>query len=205
MKKFSHICTRIDTISAIFRKIARPPIFAVAFLLILYFTDPAFFGSLWQLSFGIFALGVLPILGYPLQKFIPHFRDKGREGQRSLAMLFCFGGYLLGTVFALITSAPTELLMVYLCYLTCGIGMLVFNKLFHLKASGHACGIMGPVFAMLLYFDLLIPALVGGVLALAVFASSVVTKEHTGKQLLGGSMIAFVCIFVLSVVFSERI
>ena len=205
MKKFSHICNRIDMISAIFRKIARPPIFAVAFLLILYFTDPAFFGALWQLGVGIFALGVLPILGYPLQKFIPHFRDKGREGQRSLAMLFCFGGYLLGTVWALVTSAPTPLLMVYLCYLSCGVGMLAFNKLFHLKASGHACGIMGPVFAMLLYFDLLIPALVGGVLALAVFASSVVTKEHTGKQLLGGSMIAFVCIFALSVVFSERI
>lgn len=199
-KNTGTVC-RKNTLSAIFRKIARPPVFAVAFLCVLYASDPAIFGAAWQLAFGIFALGVLPILGYPLQKYIPHFKDKGREGQRSLAMLFCFGGYLLGTVFALVTSAPAELLMVYLCYLSCGIGMLVFNKLLHLKASGHACGIMGPVFAMLLYFDLLIPALIGGVLALGVFASSVATKEHTGKQLLGGSMIAFVCIFVLSVVF----
>ncbi len=201
MKRLENICRHTEKISALFRKIARPPIFAVAFLCILYATDPAFFGSVWQLMFGIFALGVLPILGYPLQKYIPHFKDKGREGQRSLAMLFCFGGYLLGTIWALATSAPMPLLMVYLCYLSCGVGMLVFNKLFHLKASGHACGIMGPVFAMLLYFHLWIPALVGGLLALAVFASSIVTKEHTGNQLVGGSMIAFVCIFTLSLVF----
>ena len=31
--------------------------------------------------------------------------------------------------------------------------------------------------------------------------SSVATKEHTGKQLLGGSAIAFVCILTLSILF----
>ena len=146
--------TTMEKAAAIFRKAARPPIFAAAFLAILFVTDPAYIGPPWQLAFGIFALGVLPILGYPLQKFIPHFRDKGREGQRSLAMLFCFGGYLLGTLWGLFTQAPEGLLMVYFCYLSCGIGILIFNKVFHLKASGHACGIMGPVFAMCIHFHL---------------------------------------------------
>ena len=42
---------------------------------------------------------------------------------------------------------------------------------------------------------------VGGLPALAVFASSVCTGEHTKGQLLGGSAIALVCISVLSMFF----
>lgn len=192
----------MEKFARIFRKIARPPIFAVAFLLTVYFVSPSAFGNIPQLLCGIATLGVLPILGYPLQKYIPPFKDKGREGQRSLAMLFCFAGYLLGTVIALLTNAPEPLLMIYLCYLSCGIGMLLFNKVFRMKASGHACGIMGPIFAMLMYFKLYIPAIVGAVLAVMVFASSVKTKEHTAGQLLGGTAIAAVCITFLTLRFT---
>ena len=188
-------------IASLFRKIARPPIFAVAFLLVIYVVDPAWVGSIRQLLVGILTLGVLPILGYPLQKYIPHFRDKGREGQRSLAMIFCFVGYLLGTLIAVFTGAPEPLLMLYLCNLSCGIGMLIFNKLFHLKASGHACGITGPVFALCMYFHLYVPALIGALLTVLVFASSVKTKEHTAPQLLGGTAIAAVCITTLTAIF----
>jgi len=191
----------MEKIASLFRKIARPPIFAVAFLLVIYVVDPAWVGSIRQLLGGILTLGVLPILGYPLQKYIPHFRDKGREGQRSLAMIFCFVGYLLGTLIAVFTGAPEPLLMLYLCYLSCGIGMLIFNKLFHLKASGHACGITGPVFALCMYFHLYVPALIGALLTVLVFASSVKTKEHTAPQLLGGTAIAAVCISTLTVIF----
>ena len=191
----------MEKIASLFRKIARPPIFAVAFLLVIYVVDPAWVGSIRQLLGGILTLGVLPILGYPLQKYIPHFRDKGREGQRSLAMIFCFVGYLLGTLIAVFTGAPEPLLMLYLCYLSCGIGMLIFNKLFHLKASGHACGITGPVFALCMYFHLYVPALIGALLTVLVFASSVKTKEHTAPQLLGGTAIAAVCISTLTAIF----
>ena len=69
----------MEKIASIFRKIARPPIFAVAFLLIISVVNPAWVGSIGQLLGGILTLGVLPILGYPLQKYIPHFRDKGRD------------------------------------------------------------------------------------------------------------------------------
>lgn len=191
----------MEKIAFVFRKIARPPTFAVALLLTVYAVDPSGIGSVWQLLGGIATLGILPMLGYPLQRFIPPFRDKGREGQRSLAMLFCFAGYLIGTVIALVTHAPTPMLVIYLCYLTCGIGILIFNKVFHLKASGHACGIMGPVFASLLYFRLYVPAAVFALLAVLVFAASVKTREHTPGQLVGGGMIAAVCISTLSVIF----
>jgi len=171
----------MEKIASLFRKIARPPIFAVAFLLVIYVVDPAWVGSIRQLLGGILTLGVLPILGYPLQKYIPHFRDKGREGQRSLAMIFCFVGYLLGTLIAVFTGAPEPLLMLYLCYLS--------------------CGITGPVFALCMYFHLYVPALIGALLTVLVFASSVKTKEHTAPQLLGGTAIAAVCISTLTVIF----
>ena len=41
---------------------------------------------------GLLFLVVLPLLAYPLQKYIPHFKDSGRDGQRSLAMIFSAAG-----------------------------------------------------------------------------------------------------------------
>ena len=118
---------------------------------------------------GVLFLGILPILSYPLQPFIPHYKDKGREGQRNLAIVFSVAGYILGCVLALIFEAPLNtVVFIYLDYLISGVLIAVFNKLFHLKASGHACGIVGPV-AMLVYWGLYIPAAVGAVLTVFVF------------------------------------
>lgn len=187
----------MQKVSNFIRKITVPPVFATAFLLTLYFTYPDYFGSLWQLAAGILFLGILPVLGYPLQKFIPPFREKGREGQRTLAMLFSMLGYLLGTITALVCHAPLALHIVYFLYLSCGIFMLVFNKVFHLKASGHACGITGPVF-LFLQFRMFIPAIIGLIFVIPVMISSVKTKRHTIPQLIGGSAIAAVCMSIIS-------
>lgn len=121
------------------RKVTTPPIFATAFLLAVFFIQPPVFMSVWQLICGILFLGVLPILGYPLQKHIPYFKDKGREGQRSLAMIFSVAGYLLGIITVAFSEASTELYVIYLEYLLSGIGILLLNKVFHFKTSGHAC------------------------------------------------------------------
>lgn len=145
-------------------------------------------------------LCVLPILAYPLQKYIPHFKDKGREGQRSLAMIFSAVGYLLGTLVAFITGAPAELKIIYLEYLLCGIAMLVLNKAFKLKASGHACGIVGPILLMI-YFKMYIPAAVGALLIVPVYVSSLKTKRHTALQLIGGSLIPLVALGIIHTVY----
>lgn len=186
----------MEHIFYVIRKITVPPIFAMAFLLVIYFIKPSVFASVWQLICGIFFLGVLPILGYPLQKYIPYFKKKGREGQRSLAMIFSVAGYLLGTFIVLVTKASSELCIVYLEYLFSGILMLVFNKGFHLKASGHACGIVGPVL-LFAYFNMLIPAVIGAVFVIPVLISSLKTKRHTMPQLLGGCMISAVCLIII--------
>ena len=185
----------MDRLSKITRKITVPPVFAAMLLIIVYIAFPNGIGSVWHLIGAIFFLGVLPLLAYPLQQYIPKFKDRGREGQRSLAMLFSFSGYAIGTIVAYIASAPARLKMIYLEYLLCGIAMLVINKAFHLKASGHACGIVGPV-AMLCFFGLLIPAVIGTAIIVPVFLSSIKTKQHTLPQLMGGSAIPIAVLLV---------
>ena len=190
----------MNKLSFIIRKITVPPVFAASLLIIAYIIYPHYFGSIWHMLGGLVFLCILPLLAYPLQKYIPHFKDKGRDGQRSLAMIFSAVGYLLGTLVAFITGAPMELKIIYLEYLLCGIAMLVLNKVFKLKASGHACGIVGPVLLML-YFKMYIPAVVGTLLIIPVYVSSLKTKRHTAPQLIGGSFIPLVSLGIISLLY----
>lgn len=186
----------MDKLFRALRVITIPPVFAMALLLTVYFARSTPFMSPLEALLGVLFLAVLPALAYPLQKYIPHFRDKGREGQRSLAMLFSAAGYLLGLVTAFATEAPINLCVIYLEYLLCGIVLLLFNKGFHLRASGHACGIVGPV-SLLLYFELYVPAVIGALLIIPVLVSSVKTGRHTVGQLVGGCLIAAMCLLLI--------
>ncbi len=189
----------MDKISLLIRKMTIPPVFAVALLISVYIFYPAYIGSVWQLLLGIVFLAGLPSLAYPLQKYIPHFKEKGRDGQRSLAMIFSFAGYLFGTFTALLIHSPIELKSIYLEYLYCGITMLALNKLIKIKASGHACGIVGPVLLMV-YFKLYIPALVGALFIVPVYISSVKTKRHSVSQLIAGSIIPLAMLMIVYLV-----
>lgn len=189
----------MDKLSHAIRKLTIPPVFALLHLLILYFSHPTYIGSVQNLVIAVVCLAVLPTLGYPLQKYIPYFKDRGRNGQRTLAMLFSATGYLLGIILGLATSSPRELMCVYLEYLLCGVAMLVLNRIFKIKASGHACGIIGPVI-LLLYFRLCIPAAIGLVLTLPVYSSSLKTKRHTASELAVGSVIPIVAIFFAALI-----
>lgn len=186
----------MNALSKFIRKITVPPTFAALLVITVFVAYPEGIGSIWHLLAAILFLTVLPLLAYPLQQYIPKFKDKGREGQRSLAMIFSFVGYALGTLTAYITLAPGRLKMIYLEYLLCGIAMLVINKVFHLKASGHACGIVGPV-VMLSNFGCVLPSIIGLAIVIPVFISSIRTKQHTLPQLVGGSIIPIAVLFLL--------
>ena len=187
MQKFYKI-VRVATI---------PPIMASALFIIL----GAFSRLDWiDALLGVFFIGILPILAYPMQRFIPYYKHKGRDGQRSLAMVFSVAGYIIGCILAVIFNAPYTVILIYLDYLLSGILITVFNKLFHLKASGHACGIVGPI-AMLIYFGLYVPAAVGALLTILVFISSIKMKRHTFLQLLGGSAVTVAALFLLLIPF----
>ena len=49
----------------------------------------------WEFITAVFSISFLPLLAYPLQPVIPAFRNKGREGQRTLAMIMSSLGYVI--------------------------------------------------------------------------------------------------------------
>lgn len=186
----------------IIRAVTAPHIFAFILLTYLYIFHGAFFGSIWLWAAGLLFLTVLPCLAYPLQRSIPKFKDRGREGQRKLAIIFSFVGYLLGTLTAFIFNAPREFKMIFVEYLLCGISIFVSDKVFKFKASGHACGIVGPV-AMLLYLKLYVPAIIAAVFFIVpVYISSIKTKRHTPLQLVIGSAIPCLMLVFVHLIFA---
>lgn len=129
-----------------------------------------------------------------MQKYIPGYKDRGREGQRSLAMIFAVTGYVAGCLQSLVSHTGSGLWVIYLEYLLSGAILLVLNKCLHLKASGHACGVAGPM-VLLFYFD--IKAVIPGLCIMVLtWWASLHMKRHTLSQLLGGTVIP-VCIICL--------
>lgn len=162
------------------------PIIAFILVTLVYFLIPASFG-VTEYILAIVFLTVLPLLGYPLQPFIPKFRDKGREGQRNLAMLMAVIGYVLGIVFALCMNVTGILLVIYLTYLFSGLIMVLFNKVLKIRASGHACGFAGPLAVIICLFGAW--AYTGLALLVLVFWACLKMKRHTLSQLFIGSLI----------------
>ena len=154
------------------------------------------FPSPWHLAYSMFFLGILPLLAYPLQKYIPAYKDKGREGQRNLAIIFAAAGFTLGCVMSFAFPASDGLRVIFLEYVCGALAVLVFNKGFHIRLSGHACGALAPV-ALFLYFGLYRAAAAGMALAVLVFVASIETKRHTFFQLIGGGLVPLVSIIVI--------
>ena len=183
------------------RIITVPPVFALITMTELLILRPEFVGALPFYFEGIVCLTLLPLLAYPLQKHIPRYKERGREGQRTLAMIFSALGYVIGVAVAFVFSVPRELKMVFVEYLLCGISILVSSKVFKKKASGHACGVVGPV-AMLVYLGLYIPAAVGAILTLPVYISSIKTRRHTKGELILGSIIPIAMLLIVHSLFT---
>jgi len=182
----------------IIRIITVAPIMALIMLVIMYRNKPNDFGSILSFVCSIVFLTILPILAYPMQKYIPGYKDRGREGQRGLAMIFAVCGYLFGCLTNLCLAAPKAMWMIYLVYLFSGLMILILNKCFDLHTSGHACGVAGPI-SLLIYFG--IPAIVPGDLVLiCVYFASIKMKRHTVSQLLGGTIIPVIITLILTMI-----
>lgn len=179
-------------VSKIIRIFTVAPIMALVMLLIIQLSKPGLFGNKVNLLLSILFLTVFPLLAYPLQPFIKKFKDKGREGQRTLAMIFAVSGYILGLLSALLLQAPKSVLIIYLGYLLSGVIVVVCNKLFDFKASGHACGIVGP-FAILLLLGQRC-GLLGIPVLIAAWWASIKMKRHTVSQLIGGTAIPIIAL-----------
>ena len=178
------------------RVITVPPVMALVLFTVLWLHG----GIIGQVRDYICSVVLLVVL--PLQRLLPSLREKGREAQRSLAMIMSVAGYVLGVVYALIFSTSPAILTLFLTYLISGTALLVINKLFGFKASGHACGLTGPL-AALAYYTGWYVLIIGAVLLAAVVWSSLVMKRHTPLQLLAGGAVP-VAAFALLVLLIEQ-
>lgn len=175
-------------VAKVLRVLTVAPLMALIMLAVLFFRDPVAIGGPGFFAASVGFLTVLPLMAYPLQPVCPHFRGKGREGQRTLAMIFAVLGYILGCGMAFAAKAPEKLRIIFLGYLFSGILVALFNLL-HVRASGHACGVTGP-FVILALFGQWAGCL--GVIPLAVvWWSSLKAKRHTPEQLIAGTILPF--------------
>ena len=180
----------------VIRSVTVAPVMAAAMLVVLFLLKLPVGVAPLHLALALLFLTVLPILAYPLQRFIPGYKGKGRDGQRSLAMLFAVGGYILGCIVSFVRKAPWDVAFIYIAYLLSGVLVTISNKLFKLRASGHACGVTGPI-VLLIHFG--VPALIPGViLAAAVWWASLKMKRHTVTQLVGGTAIPLIAVVIMN-------
>lgn len=159
-----------------------------------------FYTSIWEYVAAVAFIALLPITAYPLQLVIPPFKSRGREGQRALAFVMCTLGYILGVAYGLLFSVGRPIFTMLLTYLLSGVTLLAVNLVFRFKASGHACGLMGPL-AALAYFIGPFALISGLFLFAAAFWSSVYMKRHTAAQFAVGAAIPvawlIVCIVLI--------
>ncbi len=179
------------------------PIIAIITLGILFGSRSEIFGGTFQFILSIIFLTVLPLLAYPLQPMIPSFRDKGREGQRNLAIAMAVLGYLCGIISGLCFQIPKTMWLIYLTYFISGIGIALFNKVFKIRASGHACGVVGPI-VFLIYF-LGERCLIGAVILVPVYWACIKTKRHTLYQLIWGSIISILAFLLSLLLITARV
>ena len=183
----------------IVRMITLAPVLAAFSIVMIGLFCQEVFPTVWHLGYTLVYLGVLPLLAYPLQSVTPHFKDRGRDGQRTLAMIYAVAGYIFCLVTNLLTSATSGMWIICLEYLLSGILILIFNKGLHIKLSAHGCGSAGPIF-LLLYFGLYIPAILMSVVTVFAYVASVKAKHHTVPQLIGGSAVSVSLLMVLTVI-----
>lgn len=175
----------------IFRAITVPPVLVSILLIVLYVLNYGIVSSVAELLFSLLFLGVVPLLAYPIAFLIPTVRAKGREGQRKLAFVMNLLGYAGALAYGLIARVGEGLLLIFLTYCISVLVLMFFNKVLKVRASGHACGVTGPLI-FFVYFTGpygIVPCVI---IAAFVVWSSLRLKRHTIAELVLGAVIAFV-------------
>lgn len=171
-----------------------PPIMAALLPILLRVMRGFFPGA--ALGLTILFLSVLPTLSYLVWAAVPGLRAQGRGMQRKLAVAFSVVGYVAGTAYCLGAGLGRVETIIYLTYLFSGALIAVFSACLHVKSSGHACGMAGPILVLGLeaspWFFL------GFALLGVVFWSSLRLRRHTAQELILGAATPMLLIGLLS-------
>lgn len=168
------------------RIISVPPVMALALALSVYFAKAAAFADARELWLTVVFLSVLPSLAYPISYLLPSLKSRGREGQRNFAFVMTALSYPLLALYAVVAGSAGFLLIAATYFLSFAI-LLLLNKVFQVRASGHACSATGPL--VLMGYFIGFPAVPWGLLFyVLIFWASLVTKGHTASELIWGSL-----------------
>jgi hypothetical protein len=139
--------------------------------------------------------GIVPVLAYPIQaKFHPIKNMDERDGARKLSIIFSAISYSVGLFISIIFDFSYIQTLVYYTYFFSGVFMVLFNFILHIKASGHLCGISGPVTVLIYTLGIKFIFLVG--IILLVIWSSIDLKRHKYPEIIIGTLIPIVSMFI---------
>ena len=158
------------------------PVGAAVLLTVLRAVQPGFYAAVWHYWYALGSLVLVPLLAYPVSWAL----RSSRARQRKLAVLFSLAGYFLLLVLCIAAPVSGAECAVYLTYMLSVLVVALTSRFPKLRASGHACGVSGPLTVLIYLHGLrwLAPGL--AVLA-AVFWSSITLGRHTLRQLLLGA------------------
>jgi len=172
-------------VSKAIRVVTVAPVMAALLVTVFRLNLPGAYSALSHYLITLLGLSVLPVMAYPIARAIPALHKKGRHGARSLAIVLSVTGYIVCMVPAFLMGGSRPEKLIALTYLMSGVLMALTNFVFHFRASGHACGVAGPIAALSLcvspWYLCLLP------LFALVVASSLKLRRHTLPQLLAGA------------------
>lgn len=144
--------TKTAKVAKIIRVISAPPLMALCLILLLKESNTHIFTDITDVIFSIIFLSVVPVSGYLIQKMIPDLNRTGRDGQRKIAFLFNLVSYTAAFLYGIIKNVNEKQMLIYGVYFLSVVFLTVINKGMHIKASGHASAITGPII-LLIYFN----------------------------------------------------
>ena len=183
------------TLAHIIRIISVPPVMVGILLVLLFTLREDVMTTPTEFIVSLAGLTILPVLAYPVSAVIPALREKGREGQRSLAMYFSTVGYVGVFIYGLVAHVGVGLMHIYGGYLFSVVIILLGNKVFKVRISGHACSVSGPL-VYSGYFLGVWGMIVGAVCWVAILWASLVMKRHTLREFIFGTL---TCLFSFTV------
>lgn len=188
------------SIAHVVRIVSVPPVMVAILILLLFTLRDDVFASTAEMLVSLTCLSILPVLAYPLSVLIPAIKKKGRDGQRSLAMYLSTVGYLAVFIYGFVGGVSNHQRLVYTGYFLSVVILLVANKAFHVRASGHACSVSGPL-VYSAYFLGIWGIIIGAALWGLIFWASLVMKRHTVKEYFLGTLTCLVSFGVALIFF----
>lgn len=182
------------------RVITVAPIMALLLITVVFVKTGDDFEWIYYMG-AVLGLCIIPSLSYPLEKFgrfygKSHQNLSERDAMRELSIYTSVIGYTLYTIFVMAFNQPPLVKQMALTYMFSGLLMFLMSIIFKIKASGHACGFIGPVVFLCCkvswWYALFFPVFI------FVVWSSLKLKRHTVMDIFYGAIIPIIS-FVFAV------